>query len=226
MVQPTIYKPSVYNGNGIYKNGAGGGGGGGIVLPDNIKLLSALQYDNNSNTDGMSVNVNISNEDIFEFILIPTFGTNLQTIFSRYFEVENDNRTFEFTTTTGYPGNITINYYNGGLYKSQSISSSVTQYGMLLRLEKDKLIVNGLSYAMANSFTQRNVVLKKIWARTGYGVSTHPFIRFTIYDKDENKKFDFLPAKNTDENKVGVYELINGVFTPTTNFKAMSDIIG
>lgn len=26
MVQPTIYKPSVYNGNGIYKNGAGGGG--------------------------------------------------------------------------------------------------------------------------------------------------------------------------------------------------------
>lgn len=30
MGQPTIYKPSVYNGNGIYKNGAGGGGGGSV----------------------------------------------------------------------------------------------------------------------------------------------------------------------------------------------------
>lgn len=25
-MEPTIYKPSVYNGNGVYNNGAGGGG--------------------------------------------------------------------------------------------------------------------------------------------------------------------------------------------------------
>lgn len=28
-MQPSIYKPSIYNGNGVYKNGASGGGGGG-----------------------------------------------------------------------------------------------------------------------------------------------------------------------------------------------------
>ena len=28
-MEPTIYKPSIYNGAGIYNNGAGGGGGGG-----------------------------------------------------------------------------------------------------------------------------------------------------------------------------------------------------
>lgn len=30
MGEPTIYKPSIYNGNGVYKNGASGGGGGGL----------------------------------------------------------------------------------------------------------------------------------------------------------------------------------------------------
>jgi hypothetical protein len=32
-MEPTIYKPSIYNGAGIYKAGAEGGGGGGGVIP-------------------------------------------------------------------------------------------------------------------------------------------------------------------------------------------------
>lgn len=34
MGEPTIYKPSIYNGAGIYNNGSGGGGGGGGDLPE------------------------------------------------------------------------------------------------------------------------------------------------------------------------------------------------
>ena len=38
MGEPTIYKPSIYKGNGIYKNGANGGGGGG-----DIKALGTIE---------------------------------------------------------------------------------------------------------------------------------------------------------------------------------------
>ena len=41
-MEPTIYKPSIYNGAGIYNNGAGGGGGGGgeeTVTIGGVKLI-------------------------------------------------------------------------------------------------------------------------------------------------------------------------------------------
>ena len=38
-MEPTIYKPSIYNGNGIYKNGATGGGGGGV---EGVEILGNL----------------------------------------------------------------------------------------------------------------------------------------------------------------------------------------
>lgn len=37
MGEPTIYKPSIYKGNGIYKNGASGGGGISSIKVDNIE---------------------------------------------------------------------------------------------------------------------------------------------------------------------------------------------
>lgn len=45
MGEPTIYKPSIYKGNGIYKNGAGGGGGGGEYIEDNFFFLKNGIYD-------------------------------------------------------------------------------------------------------------------------------------------------------------------------------------
>lgn len=42
MVQPTIYKPSVYNGNGVYKNGASGGGGGGS---SDLPIVGDLEHE-------------------------------------------------------------------------------------------------------------------------------------------------------------------------------------
>ena len=47
-MEPTIYKPSIYNGAGIYNNGAGGGGGGGD-LPEGYKRVSYIE---NPTTNG------------------------------------------------------------------------------------------------------------------------------------------------------------------------------
>lgn len=39
MVEPTIYKPSIYNGAGVYNNGAGGGGGGGAISLNTKRII-------------------------------------------------------------------------------------------------------------------------------------------------------------------------------------------
>jgi uncharacterized protein (TIGR02145 family) len=43
MGQPTIYKPSIYKGNGIYKNGGAGGGGGGVPYLKNIMPTTGVK---------------------------------------------------------------------------------------------------------------------------------------------------------------------------------------
>lgn len=45
-MEPTIYKPSIYKGAGIYKNGAGGGGNNGIKI-----FTDFSQYNENDRTD-------------------------------------------------------------------------------------------------------------------------------------------------------------------------------
>lgn len=51
-MEPTIYKPSIYNGAGIYKSAAGGGGGGGVdvseyfILADAAVVINAYKLDN------------------------------------------------------------------------------------------------------------------------------------------------------------------------------------
>ena len=46
-MEPTIYKPSIYKGAGIYKTGAEGGGGGGY-LPEGYKKITYLETDGTS----------------------------------------------------------------------------------------------------------------------------------------------------------------------------------
>ena len=43
MGEPTIYNPSIYKGNGVYKNGAAGGGGGGGGLPPEYTEVEYIQ---------------------------------------------------------------------------------------------------------------------------------------------------------------------------------------
>ena len=60
MGQPTIYKPSVYNGNGIYNNGAGSGGGG--YKPQgtyNFSNLENLTNTGSATVDKLTVGPNI-----------------------------------------------------------------------------------------------------------------------------------------------------------------------
>lgn len=66
MGEPTIYKPSIYKGNGIYNNGAGGGGGGGSNIIGGREYHTILMPDGNEWT--------IENLD-FKFCLIGGSGS-------------------------------------------------------------------------------------------------------------------------------------------------------
>ena len=222
MGEPTIYKPSIYNGNGIYKNGASGGGG--IAIPGNIKLYSALVRVSTSPYDGFEVNKTIKGDDRIDIIVFPCYGLSLQYSNEVSFEFQNDKRVLGINTQGSYGnGTIQITYYNSGLYGSASFSNNSN--GFLISLRKDYAKINNTNMIISGSYTDYTTTLKKIWARTGYGVSPIPFVRCTIFDKDNKKKFDFVPAKNTDDNKVGIFELINGEFFPSTNFNVIGEPI-
>ena len=67
MSEPTIYKPSIYKGTGIYKTGAGGGGGGGVNTDNLGVYLSSTENDITLDIGGFNTgtaNVNIG----FRFI--------------------------------------------------------------------------------------------------------------------------------------------------------------
>lgn len=74
MGQPTIYKPSVYNGNGIYNNGAGGGGGGNVERFFNNFLQSA------GTPDAIILENEETNKDVFIKVNFVKTNTNSSTI--------------------------------------------------------------------------------------------------------------------------------------------------
>lgn len=64
-MEPTIYKPSIYKGAGIYKTGAGGGGGEGYVYYDSIEPIA----------DGFYKCVKVGNKLFMnEFLQQPIYG--------------------------------------------------------------------------------------------------------------------------------------------------------
>lgn len=78
MGQPTIYEPSIYNGNGVYNNGGGGGGGGGsayfncdVATSSSIALMKSEDkirkyLTTGAGTGGFVIAENLYNQDIKE----------------------------------------------------------------------------------------------------------------------------------------------------------------
>lgn len=84
MSEPTIYKPSIYNGNGVYKNGASGGGGG--DLPDEYEERMYIYNKASSSTEISlySLGRKFVFSDKFEFLFSPgdlTIDSNINAEF-------------------------------------------------------------------------------------------------------------------------------------------------
>ena len=74
-MEPTIYKPSIYKGAGIYKNGDNGGGGGGGDLPEEYQKLLYVYI------NGTADPIINSNSWIYQFDMPSfTFGDKIDVL--------------------------------------------------------------------------------------------------------------------------------------------------
>ena len=138
-MQPTIYKPSIYNGNGIYKNGASGGGGENI--DDYLLLEYITQMPNNSGSNYFSIPFETLANDYFEltFMLdnnlytnsvLPGFSTNdgLGNYIETFLQYATNNITFcSFYNSSGYQY-LGTSFTKGRKYKITRNNFTIEKY--------------------------------------------------------------------------------------------------
>ena len=224
MGEPTIYKPSIYKGNGIYKNGADGGGGGGFEpVPNNIELHLYFEKLAGTNFHGPSINaslydfeINNNNKIITDFepkfdgahemmyvIQFQTSGsTNIECSIR---DVTNYGR-FEiyFRKIGTYP-----NYYDRPIKDIQVSTSDYTYFNRLIHVEitKDNYIFGEYSgtYDNPNKGTNQKVNLlayNNIQQNFGHGTKFYPI---RIYDENDNLLEVLYPAYKKDTGDKGFY---------------------
>ena len=136
-MEPTIYKPSIYNGAGIYKNGATGGGGGGEYIEDNFFLLKNGVYDTGiTPTSGDFGSVQEENEGYIENGITPYFARQNFTA-NRIDYLSNELKNF-FQTNSEWTIDFWIKYGTGSvgtgnifmLYNNNDVSDTRFKCGI------------------------------------------------------------------------------------------------
>lgn len=167
-MEPTIYKPSIYNGAGIYKNGAGGGGGGGVSCIRCCKGYSGYYFE---------IPINCTNRSKFEvgFRLCGNWGKNGLGIFAGY-------------GTTYYPpisfrdSNVDTNHY--GLHSTYYHTNNQTQVTVI-----NEIYPNDFIFYHAEMYTTDNDTISKltdldgnvIQNSLGYLVNEHTVSKIRLF---------------------------------------------
>lgn len=187
MSQPTIYKPSVYNGNGIYKNGASGGGGGTSFFKKGKYLLFGnfgLDVENKVFTPFFSTS--IAGGGCFAPIL-NLYGFNKISIGVK----------FQKNSTGG----------SGSIISYQSTSSSFNS-GRIFRIKED-LSNNRIKVELATGNSS--------WGSATYfdGYNFGQDIKINVDIEKINNKYKFV-LKINDIEKINttINDFLNGFYTP------------
>ena len=207
-MEPTIYKPSIYKGAGIYKTGAGGGGG--EVIPEGYKKCSFVKNIDVgsifSYTPGNNPITNVSKDDVIKFYYEPGNSANSwipeTAIFRYYFSDTNSSRGVRIRTNTsanksiinGYDGQIEIN----GIIKEAVIEKNYTHCD-----------VNGASFS--DQYSGNNTTrCDSIFYVNNISIAGGKLFYLKIYDSQENIKYNFLPLKK--EGNIDVfYDIVNDI---------------
>lgn len=221
-MKPTIYKPSIYKGAGIYKAGAEGGGGGGGDLPEGY--ISAIYARSNGSVtlDFTGLNVNYNDKFIIELDLKTVQQGSLgfrasNNSLSLYPDIGVIDNLF-FIPRYSYNGGLTasvnwLNYSNGGLIK-------ITCNKRYCVIDCD---ASNYHRTIDRNTTAIDSIIDTIklfaWSSGGYN---YPFdgtiYSLKVYDKDNPDKLnaDFVPCRN-ENNVLGFYEKISGQFKGSAN---------
>ena len=206
-MEPTIYKPSIYKGAGIYKTGAGGGGGGGQVipgLPSNYTPINAVRISQTNTSQNLKFdNLNFSSDEVSFYIEVKK-NTSESSFFS-LFSISGQNIYF-----SGNSGLIYV-FGNGGRYSNKYITDDYQEF--TVKNSNNKWYVNGSNSDMSGTFTITN-----FWVVGNYN-SYISYKRIKVFKHENNVDtvyLDLIPVK--DENEiVGLYDLVQSRFLTSSS---------
>ena len=227
-MEPTIYKPSIYKGAGIYKIGAEGGGGGGD-LPDAFELLEnkAIRWNNSSNsTFTFDIATCDNGGKIYTKIYQPnTNGTsgNIDNLFGMsnggepnkgamlYIQGHAPNKTTRATNKDGYSfSTVTTENYRKGIFEYEFNQND-------FRINSNHYTIN---YEYVSGLTKASIIPCN---QNGYMAYTKAaFVECKIINSNNNVCFDAVCVKRKYDNTIGIYDKVTGIYKTSPYFLAVT----
>lgn len=214
-MKPTIYKPSIYKGAGIYNTGAEGG----EENPDGSLRCTGIM--NNNTRHFLNIPVALNNGMMFEFTCMLGGGIGLFGIVKggsgAYYTrtrlgLRNDNR----YVWGNYPGNASADYSFSGAVNGAKLTYKLCYPGSDMNLE---LYVNEqLVTTVSHTHFDGELSADKLFifrcfddANDPANCGTFLFMGLKISSHDETELYyNFTPAEK--EGIAGVYEEVTGIF--------------
>lgn len=212
-MEPTIYKPSIYKGAGIYKTGAGGGGqpGDRPDLPAGFEILGAIYWNdtyNSMSSDGIQI--------------LP--ATNKGKIISKFYKPNTDDQN-DYASLfllgdwySRYCDVSTNTYIKSVDVKNNSSTFSLTKkFGVGLHeiiLQQNKCTIDGIEYTIP--YIERNgITVCFPFPLNGGRMKPDPIFamyEFKVIDDADKVIVDFVPVKRKLDNALGVFDVASGNF--------------
>lgn len=219
-MEPMIYKPSIYKGDGIYK-GAGGGGGGGGVFPDGFKIYQRLEMKSgNVFPQGPAhldkIKFKFDEVIILDVDLKPTDPTPSPWVTPLFLVAQATNGYSRFVRAGFSCWKSPSQYfrYDGRdeFGAAQSYPSTNIYYNV--KATKNNLVMNGVVRNRAREDSPEFSLLV-----LGSGVSNNwSFYSFKVLDEDETTITQYwLPAIEIATNKKGIVDIKSGNFVSVDN---------
>lgn len=228
-MEPTIYKPSIYNGAGIYKTGAAGGGGGESWRDWYEELerlgykISTVQFNNLPLMAKLNINCHI--ETKHTHILGTSESTPKLLYVSSNQGSDNWTPAIEIDQFTTNPYKIWIEFYQpwSGYQRlddpftwfagqTQEYIGKWNKYGL-------SLSVNGTGHSVTlGANVSSSWYAKQIRViHNGSGNSQMYFYYTKVYDENDDLIMNFIPVKRKVDGLLGVLETITGLFASGSN---------
>lgn len=232
MSEPTIYKPSIYNGNGVYKNGASGGGGGGGIVPDEYEELEYLEINRNNGGANFIATLNtFSNADKDFSIIVEFDGVNedYQKNLIKFsaqawssspgFSIDYVNRTDN--TRTIYSRN------NGGDYYTPIYTTNDYTNKVKFSIKNNNFDItysDGRKTVLTTNYASSNFSNMFLFTdRTNPGEYYQFWGKF--YEMEVNGVLKLVPVKRKLDGVIGLFDLVSQVFI-TANYGQSNIIAG
>ena len=199
MGEPTIYKPSIYKGDGIYKNGAGGGGGGG----GNATQYSSIYFSSDSS---LSLPQTLEKDNLCIIVSFTKLGNSIDVL-----------KLFNGANSVGYvrvssSGALWVNNEIAGY--GQEIAINTFDQAVIIRQDGFRRFENSSVNNWWCPYQNNNI------DKISFGINSKIY-RIAFYYgainnfEQDNKTIDFRPC--IEEGQEGFKDIVSGVFYPLAN---------